>query len=113
MDSRGAAPVGGSWSGIGRSLVRNDDCSIVLQLIEAAVGDNVSRIDAVNLGYPAVGNSRLYAAHMSEIVLDHIHKRCLAILLNGGCRNQRHSLQCIHQQMGVNKLVLGELIILV
>src|SRR5580698_7278644 len=99
MDSRGAAPVGGGWRRIGRSLVRN--------------GDRITSVDAVNLGHAAVGNSRLYAAHMSEIVLDHIHKGCLAILLNGGCWNQRHPPQCVHQQMGVNKLVGEERILLV
>jgi arginine exporter protein ArgO len=46
--------------------------------------DNVSRIDAVDLRHPAVGDSRLYAAHLRDIVLNHIHERCLAVLLNGG-----------------------------
>ena len=96
-----------------RSFVRNDDRGVVLQLIEAAVGDNVSRIDAVNLRHTAVGNSRLYAAHVSDIVLNHIHERCLAILLNGGCWNQRHPLQRIHQQPRVNKLVGEKRIILI
>ena len=79
MDSLRFAPA---RVGRGR-LVRNDHRSFVLQLIEAAVGDNVSRVDAFNLRYTAVGNPRRYAAHVSEIVLNQIDKRRLPILLNG------------------------------
>ena len=50
---------------------------------------------------------------MRDIVLDDIHERCLAILLNGRCWNQRHPLQRIHQQPRVNKLVGEECIILI
>src|ERR1019366_5662086 len=50
---------------------------------------------------------------MRDIVLNHIHERCLAILLNGGCWNQRHPLQRIHQQPCVNKLVGEERITLI
>src|SRR5580658_9966227 len=108
MDSLGAAPARAAWGRLGRRLVRNRDRSLVLQLIEAAVGDNVSGIDAVNLRDPAGCNSRLDAAHVSDIVLNHIHERCLAILLNGGSWNQRYPLQRIHQQPGVHKLVWKE-----
>src|ERR1035437_3492564 len=96
MGSRGAAPIRGGRGRLGQTLVRslvrilirNYDRRVLLQLIEAAVGDNVSRIDAVNLRHTAVRNSRLYAAHMRDIVLDHIHERRLAILLNGGGRSE-------------------------
>ena len=67
----------------------------------------------VNLRHPTVGNPRLDAAHVSEIVLNHIDKRCLAILLNGRRGNQRHSLQRIHQQPRIYKLVGEERIVLV
>ena len=50
---------------------------------------------------------------MRDIVLNHIHERCLAILLDGGCWNQRHPLQRIHQQPRVDKLVGEERIIFV
>jgi hypothetical protein len=78
MDSMRFAPAGAG----GDRRVRNHR-NVVLQLIEAAVGDNVPGIDAVNLREPAVRNSRLYAAHMSEIVLNDVDERCLAVLLNG------------------------------
>jgi hypothetical protein len=79
MDSLRFAPA---RFGRGR-LVRNNDRSIVLQLIEAAVGDNVSWVDAFNLCYTAVGDPRRYAAHVSEIILNQIDKRRLPVLLNG------------------------------
>jgi hypothetical protein len=45
--------------------------------------------------------------------LNHIHERCLAILLNGGSRNQRYPLQRIDQQPRVYKLVWKECGVLV
>src|ERR1035437_3640208 len=50
---------------------------------------------------------------MHDIILNHIHERCLTILLNGGCWNQRHPLQRIHQQPRVDKLVGEERITLI
>src|ERR1700676_625729 len=50
---------------------------------------------------------------MRDIVLNHINERCLTILLNGGCWNQRHPLQRIHQQPRIDKLVGEERIILI
>src|ERR1700691_5091131 len=113
MDSRGAAPARAGWGRLGRSWVRNSNCSIFLQLVEAAVGDNVARVDSIHLRQTAVRDSRLYGAQMSDVVLNHIHERCLAILLNGGCWNQRHSLQRIYQQASIHKLVREERIIFI
>src|ERR1700722_9669960 len=96
----------------GRS-VRYDDLSVVLQLIETAVGYNVRGIYAFNLSYAAVCHARRDAAHMSDIVLNDIDKGCLPILLNGGGRNQGNSLQSIHQQAGIYKLVGEERIVAV
>src|ERR1035437_7811688 len=50
---------------------------------------------------------------MRDIVLNHIQERGLTILSNGGCWNQRHPLQRIHQQSRVDKLVGKERIILI
>src|SRR5208283_3462956 len=97
----------------GDRLVGNNDRGVVLQLIEAAVGNDVARNEAVNLGCTAVCHARFNAAHVREIALNHVHKRCLTILLNGGGRNQRHSLQCIHEQAGVYKLIGEECVVLV
>ena len=94
-------------------LIRNDDLGVVLQLLKAAVGDHVSGIDAVNLRHTAICNSRLDAAHMSDAVLNHVHERCLAVVLDGGGGDQRHPLQRIHQQPGVHKLVGEERVVLV
>src|ERR1700683_2147893 len=112
MDSRGAAPLRTGRSAFARRVIRSlarsltssltrrraRDCNriVVLQLVEAAGGDDVSRIDAVDLGQPAVGHSRRYAAQMRDIALNYIHERCLTILLDGGGWNQRYSLQRIH-----------------
>src|SRR5580692_12005170 len=101
MDSRGAAPLGVRRSGLVRALIRSlarslvrslaGNCyrSIVLQLVEAARGHFVSGIDPVNLGQAAVCYSRRYAAQMRDIALNHVNERCLTILLDGGCWNQR------------------------
>jgi hypothetical protein len=109
MDSMSFAPARG-----GRDRrVRNDDGDVVLQLIEAAVGYHVSGIDAVNLRETTVSDSWLYAPHMGGIVLNHVYERRLAILLDGRGRNQCHSLQRIHQQPRIHKLVRKQCIICV
>jgi hypothetical protein len=74
MDSLGATPVRAGSGRLRRRWGRNNDRCIVLQFIEAAVGNNVRWIDAVNLGHTAVGNARLYTAHVSNIVLNHINE---------------------------------------
>src|ERR1700733_4753802 len=129
--SRGAAPLrvlagagrsvasvrrGGGVTSIGasgRGGVLNYDLGVVLQLVEAAGGDNVSGIDAVNLCRAGVSDSGLYAALVSDIILNHIDERGLAILLNGWGRNQCHACQRVHKQARVYKLVWEECIILV
>src|SRR5580704_1198736 len=112
MDSLGAAPVcagGGGlvWRVVGGG-VGNSDGGVFLQLIKAAVGDNIPGIDAIDLHQAAIRNSRLYAAHVCDVVLNHIHEGCLTILLSGRCWNQGHALQCVHQQPRVHKLVWEE-----
>src|SRR5580704_9789964 len=97
MDSRGAAPARAGWGRFGRSFVRNNNCSIFLQLVEAAVGDHVARIDTFHLRQTAVRDSRLYGVQMSDVILNHIHERCVGSLLSGGWWNQRHWLQRIYQ----------------
>src|SRR3984885_13365558 len=109
MDSRSAA---GGRAGRDR-LFYYVYRRFVLQLIEAAGGDNFSRIDAFDLGYTSLCNSRLDAAHLNEIVLNHIRKRGLAVLLNGRRWKQRHPLQGIYQQSRVYKLVREERVIFV
>src|SRR5580658_8182406 len=101
MDSLAAAPI---LFARGR-LVRDSDLSVILQLIEAAICHNVSGADACNLCYACVSNSRPYSAQVSDIVLNDINKRSLPILLNGRRWNQGHSLQRIHQQARVDKLI--------
>ena len=81
MGSRDATPAG-AGRGRGR-LGRNGDGDVVLQLIEAAIGDHVSGVDAGYLRDAAVGDSRRYAARVRDIVLNQIDKRRLPILLNG------------------------------
>src|SRR5580658_8112200 len=109
MDSRGAAPLCAGWG----SGVRDNHLGIVLQFIETAVGHHVSGIDSFHLRDPAVGNSRLDAAHVSDIVLNYIHKRRLAILLDGGRLKERHSLQRVYKQMCVYELVREKSAVLV
>src|SRR6202035_2635733 len=113
MDSRGRAPACAGWCGLGRSLVCKSNCGVLLQFVEVAVGHNIARINAFDLCSTAVCNSWLYGAQMSDIILDQIHERCLAILLNCGGWKQRHPLQGIHQQPSVHELVREKRIILI
>src|SRR5580658_10605603 len=110
--SRGIAPVTPAGAG-GRRLARNNHGGVVLQLIEAAVGHYVSRADTCDLGYAAVCNPLGYAAHVRDIVLNQIDKRRLPIVLNSRRRNQRHSLQRVHQEPRIDKLVRKEGVVLV
>ena len=83
-DGLTAAAARAVWRLAAAGLVFDDgDRGVVLQLVEAAVGDHVAGIDAVHLRYAAVGHSRLDAAHVRDVVLNHVHERGLAILLNG------------------------------
>ena len=130
MDSRGAAPAGRSRlrtfdaalacpfcpaviSTAASSGVAGGDCDVILQLVEAAGSNDVSRVNAFHLGDAAVGYAGLYAAHMSDIVLNYVHERCRAILLNGRCRNQGHALQSVHQQTRIHKLIGKERVVLI
>ena len=101
-----------SSSACGRRI-GNDYRSVILQLVKAAVGHHIAGIDAINLRLTRVRNSGLYAAHVRDVVLNHVHKRCLAILLNRGGRNERDSLQRVHQQARVHKLIREERVIFV
>ena len=94
-------------------MLEIDDLGVILQLVEATVSDDIAWVDAFHLGFTCVGDSRLYVAHVCDIVLNHVDKRSLAILLNGRCRNQRHALQRIHQQTRVYELVREKRIILI
>ena len=115
---RSVAPVlsAGCVTSVGasrRGLVRNYDLGVVLQLIEAADGNDVSGIDAVNLCRAGVGDTGLNAALVSDIVLDDVDERRLAILLNGWARNQGHASQRVYKQARVYKLIWEERIMIV
>src|ERR1700722_7116616 len=85
------------WSpellGRGRFAAGKGNPSVVLKLVEAAIGDYISRIDAFHLRQSFIGHPRLYVAQVSDIVLNHIHKRSLTILLDRRRGNQGHSVQ--------------------
>src|SRR5580704_1814775 len=95
-DSRGRASAGAS----GR-LLGNYDLRVVLQLLKAAGGNYVSWIDAFDGGLTGVRDARLDVADLCRIVLDQVDKSGLAVMLNGGGRNQRDPLQRLHPQPGV------------
>src|SRR5271165_6605876 len=78
---------------------------VVLQLVEAAIRNDISRVDAFHLRESVVSCSRLDVVQMSNVILNNIHKRSLAILLNGRRRNQGHTFQGLHQQPRINELV--------
>ena len=63
---------------------RHDDRGFILQLIEAAGRDHLAGGDAVHLRFAAIRDTRLDAALVCDIALNHIHEGSLTILLNGG-----------------------------
>ena len=64
--------------------IRNHDRRVVLQLFEAAIGDDVSRIDTFDLGEPVIGHSRFDLVDVRDVIFEHIDEGSLAILLNRG-----------------------------
>src|SRR5580658_1780764 len=101
------ARSGGNW------LLGNDDFRIVLQLVKAAVGNDVAWIDALDGGLAGIHNAWRDIADLGGVILDYVDKRGLAIMLNGRGRNQRDSLQGGHQQPGVYELIGKQGIVLV
>src|SRR5580704_3270819 len=94
-------------------LLRNYNLRIILQLVETAVGDDVSWIDARNRSVAGVGYPGLNIPDLCRVVLDEINKRGLAVVLNGGSRDQSDTLFGIEQKPGIHKLVGKQCIVLV
>src|SRR5271154_5653793 len=101
MDSRSAAPLGAG----GRGGLGDDDLGVVLQLIEAAGGQHIPRVDARHLRRSAVGYASLNRAHMRGVVLDYIDERGLTVVLNGGGGNEGCVVQSVDQQLCVYELI--------
>ena len=58
-------------------LLGDDDLRIILQLLETAVGDNVSRVDARHGGHAAIGTPGLDVADLRRAILNDIDECCL------------------------------------
>src|SRR5580700_1485619 len=99
--SRGLALAGCS----GKRLFGNYDLRIILQLVKAAIGHHIAGVDTRHRGHIRVSDTRLDITNLRRVVLDNVYERRLAVVLNGGGRNQRDSLQGVHQQPGVYELV--------
>src|SRR5208282_6708537 len=96
-----------------KRLLGDHDLRIVLQFVEATVGDHVSRIDAGHSGQASIGDASLDVADLRRVILNDINKRRLPVVLNGGGRNQSNALQGVHQQPGVYKLIGKKRVVLV
>src|ERR1700722_11425202 len=92
--------LGSGWFG-----GRNRNLRVVLELVEATVGNNVSGINSFHLGEPVVGYSNLDVLQVRDVVLNYVDKRCLAVLLNRRRRNQGNSFERFHQQPRIDKLI--------
>ena len=93
MDSCSLATrlLGRGWFG-----ACNGNRRVVLQFVEAAIRNDISRVDAFHLRESVVGCSRLDVVQVSDVILNNIHKRSLAILLNGRRGSQGHTFQRLH-----------------
>src|SRR5271156_1768581 len=96
-----------------KRLLGNRDLRIVLQLVKAAVCNDVPGVDAFDSGLPGVRDTWLDVANLSRAILDEVNECGLAIMLNGGSRNQRDPLQSVHQQPGVHELVGEQTVVFV
>src|ERR1700722_2395115 len=93
--------LGSGWFG----RLRNGNLRVVLELVEAAVGNHISGINSVHLREPVIGYASLDVLQMGDVVLNDVDKGCLAVLLNGRRRNQGNSFQRFYQQPRIDKLV--------
>src|ERR1700733_9401109 len=84
---------------------RNGNLRVVLELVEATIGNNISRFYSIHLREPVIGYSSLDVLQVGDIVLNNVDKRCLAVLLNGRRRNQGNPIERFHQQPRIDKLV--------
>jgi hypothetical protein len=91
--------------GIGWFGGRNDNLRVVLELVEATVGDNISGFNSFYLREPVIGDPNLDVLQMGDVVLNDVHERCLAVLLDRRRRNQSYSFEGFHQQPRIDKLV--------
>ena len=61
---------------------RDDDFGTVLDLLETAVGDDISGVETLHLGQSTLGDSRLEVMNMSGVVLDEEYIGDIAIVLD-------------------------------
>src|ERR1700689_2408131 len=66
-----AVAVGNRWRRR-RWLADDGDACIVLQLVEAAVGDDFSGLDAIQLRHAGIRDARFYVANVRDAVLDDV-----------------------------------------
>src|SRR5208282_2995851 len=89
----------------GQRLLGNYDLRVVLQFLKAAGGNHISRINARDRSLPSVRDPSLDVADLGCVILDEVNKCGLPVVLNGGGRNQRNSLQSVHHQLGIYELI--------
>ena len=104
-DRPGTASRGVTFAVAGAALTGHVDLVSVFQLVEGAVGDLVAGIDAVHLRLAVIGDAGLDRALVDHAVLEDVDEEALAVLLDGGGRDQRRALEGLDQQTGVDKLV--------
>src|SRR5580698_6326493 len=87
---------------------RDDDFGTVLKLLETAVGDDISSIQSLYLGYPAFTHPWRDVMRMGHVVFDQEYIGDIPIVLNGRGRNQNNVLERVQKQTGIHELVRKE-----
>src|SRR5579871_5387027 len=85
----------------------------VLQLLKAAVSNNVSGMDPLNRDHAGIGDSSLHIRHLRLTILDDINKSDIAVVLYRGIRNQNLVRKRLYCQPGIHELVGKQSLILV
>ncbi len=78
-DSRSSTPTGGADR---NRFIGDGNLRSILELVEAAIGENISRINTSDLRRVSVSYSCFDVFQVGDIILDHVHKRHLTVMLN-------------------------------
>src|SRR5579862_6004106 len=89
--------------------IGNGDCGPVLQLLETAVGDYISRLDSLNSSLPLVGPTRLDRTGHRFATLKQINEGCISVVLDGRGWDQHLVVKSCDQQTRIDELVREEL----
>ncbi len=84
---------------------RNDDFGVVLQLLEAAVGDDISGVESLHLGHSSLGDARFYVMDVGDVVLDEENIRLIPIVLDGRGGDEDDVFERVQKQTGIDELV--------